>query len=43
MCADKIKDRAGDLRVLSLLEVHEVLQDVEAKGKGQAQKQHGLA
>lgn len=41
LCADKEQDGAGDLRVLPLLEVHKVLQDLEGEGEGPTQA-HGL-
>lgn len=40
--SDKDEDRVGDLRVLSMLEVHEVLQDVEVEGQRPTEEQYGL-
>lgn len=37
LSVDKIEERAGDLPVLPLLEVHEVLQDVEGEEQGPPQ------
>ena len=40
---DKVKERAGDLRILSLLEVHKVLQDMETQSEGPTQAQYGIS
>ena len=42
-CADKKQEWAADLRVLSLLEVYQVLPYVEVKEQGSTQAQHGFS
>ena len=40
--ADKDEVGVGDLRVLSMLEVHEVLQDLEDEGERPTEEQYGV-